>query len=104
MELLYLIETIVAAMIANIVIIVLKIKNVKKVGLAIGIILTILIVALVVTFLLEKPVVNISSEQQNLEVKNANSIEIPKVTYHFKDVTNTVNVSGNVDFNKVGKY
>ena len=104
MELLYLIETIVAAMIANIVIIVLKIKNVKKVGLAIGIILTILIVALVVTFLLEKPVVNISSEQQNLEVKNANSIEIPKVTYHFKDVTNTVNVSGNVDFNKVGTY
>ena len=101
---LYLIETIVAFLITIIVIIALKIKKVKKVGLAIGIIITILIISLGTTFLLEKPVVNIAKEQQILEVKNANSVERPKTTYHFKDITNTVKIDQDVDFNKVGTY
>ena len=104
MELLYLIEIIVAAMIAIIVMIILKIKKVKKVGISLVIIITMLIIAIGVTFVLEQPVVEIIGEQQILEVKHANSIKIPKTTYHFKDVTSTVKTSGNVDFNKVGTY
>ena len=104
MKLLYLIEIIVAAMIAIIVMIILKIKKVKKVGLALGIITTILVISFGITFALEKPVVNISSEQLDFEVKQGSTIKVPKTIYHFRDVTNTVKVSENIDYNKVGTY
>ena len=104
MELLYLIELIVATMIAIIVMIILKIKKIKKVGLALGIITTILIISFGITFVLERPVVNISSEQLKFEVKQGSTIKAPETIYHFRDVTNTVKISGNVDFNKVGTY
>lgn len=101
---LYILETGVIIIISVIVIAILKIKNSKKVGEALGILTIILILVLGTTFLLEKPIVNITSEQQKIEVKQNTSIKAPKTTYHFKDVTNTVKVIQNIDFNKVGTY
>lgn len=101
---LYILEINVFIMIAIILTIVLNVKKIKKIGLALGILVTILVTTLGLTFLLERPVVNITEKQLNLEVKQYTSIKVPKATYHFKDVTNMVKVTQDVDFNKVGTY
>lgn len=101
---LYIIETVVFTILAIIVAIILKVKHVKKIGLAMGILVAIFILALGVTFLFEKPIVNIEKGQLSLEVKQCSSINIPKTYYHFRDETDNIRVAGNVDFNKVGSY
>ena len=101
---LYILKINVFIMIAIILTIVLNVKKIKKIGLALGILVTILVTTLGLTFLLERPVVNITEKQLNLEVKQYTSIKVPKATYHFKDVTNMVKVTQDVDFNKVGTY
>lgn len=101
---LYIAEIVVAIVIAIILIVILKVKKIKKIGLSIGILVTVFIITLGVTFVLEKPTVNIISRELNIEVKQGNSVPKPKTQYHFKDVTNTVKVVGNVDFNKPGEY
>lgn len=80
----------------------LKVKNVKKVGAVIGTLILILLIVFGITFLLEKPDVNITGTQMNVEVKQANSLKAPKTVYHFKDISNELKVVGNVDFDKVG--
>lgn len=63
-----------------------------------------LIIVLGITFILEKPIINITNQQSDLEVKQSAAINVPKIFYHFKDVTDTVKVIGNIDFNRVGTY
>lgn len=99
---LYILEMIIVVILAIIVSIILKVKNVKKVGAVIGTLILILLIVFGITFLLEKPDVNITGTQMNVEVKQANSLKAPKTVYHFKDISNEVKVVGNVDFDKVG--
>ena len=101
---LYILEMIIVVILAIIVSIILKVKNVKKVGAVIGTLILILLIVFGITFLLEKPDVNITGTQMNVEVKQANSLKEPKTVYHFKDISNEVKVVGNVDFDKVGAY
>ena len=101
---LYILEIIVFIILAIIVTIVLKAKKIKKIGVILGILLPVWLIALVITFLFERPMVNLEEKQLNLEVKQFASISAPKTTYHFKDITNKVKVNQNVDFNKVGIY
>lgn len=101
---LYIAETVVIIMITVIVTIVLKVKKIKKVGIALEILIATLILTLGITYLLEKPVMKNINQKLNLEVSKYDSIEIPKTLYHFKDVTDTVKVIGNVEFDKVGEY
>ena len=59
------------------------------------------LIALVVTFFFEKPQMdfkNYATVEVNAEVQN------PKTTYHFKDVTDQVQRSGNIDTSKPGEY
>ena len=82
---LYILEMIIVVILAIIVSIILKVKNVKKVGAVIGTLILILLIVFGITFLLEKPDVNITGTQMNVEVKQANSLKAPKIVYHFKD-------------------
>ena len=101
---LYILEIIIFVVFLIITTVILKIKKSQKIGLVLGLLTLILITVLEVSFILEKPVVNISEQQLSLEVNENTSIKLPETTYHFKDVTDTIKTSTNVDFNKVGTY
>ncbi|MBO5478900.1 MAG: polysaccharide deacetylase family protein [Clostridia bacterium] len=101
---LYFAEAIVAIIFAIIITIVLKIKKIKKVSISLGILMVIFIIVLGGTYLLEKPQVANIDKQLNFEVNQKTFIEAPKTSYHFKDVTNTVKVVGEVAFDKIGEY
>ena len=73
-------------------------------GIILAILMILLIIVIGITFILEKPIIYITNQQSNLEVKQNDAINIPKTFYHFKDVTDTVKVIGNIDFNRVGTY
>lgn len=55
------------------------------------------------TFILEKPQMRIG-QVQNIEVGTDAKIIKPVTTYHFKNVTDKVQVEGNVDYSKIGAY
>ena len=101
---LYILETIVAIIFAIIITIFFKLGKIRKVGISLAILMILLIIVLGITFILEKPIINITNQQSDLEVKQNAAINIPKTFYHFKDVTDTVKVIGNIDFNRVGTY
>ena len=101
---LYILETTVAIIFAIIITIFFKVRKIKKVGISLAILMILLIIVLGITFILEKPIINITNQQSDLEVKQNAAINIPKTFYHFKDVTDTVKVIGNIDFNRVGTY
>ena len=101
---LYILETIVAIIFAIIITIFFKLGKIRKVGISLAILMILLIIVLGITFILEKPIINITNQQSDLEVKQNVAINIPKTFYHFKDVTDTVKVIGNIDFNRVGTY
>ncbi|MBR3255204.1 MAG: polysaccharide deacetylase family protein [Clostridia bacterium] len=83
-------------------IIVLKVKKkkitIKKLGIILGIFATIFLV----TFLFEKPDIDIQSIK-NIEVKTGEKINI-SASYHFQDVSKNVRIIGNIDYNKIGEY
>lgn len=101
---LYILETTVAIIFAIIITIFFKLGKIRKVGISLAILMILLIIVLGITFILEKPIINITNQQSDLEVKQNAAINIPKTFYHFKDVTDTVKVIGNIDFNRVGTY
>lgn len=61
------------------------------------------IVAIALTFVLEKPVMKLQ-EIENIEAKTEVQLKVPKTTYHFRDITNRVKVIHNVDLNVIGEY
>ena len=102
---LYLVE-IILTIIANVIAFVaLKRKNstskqLKKVCVTI---FGILIISLGITFLLEKPELQLNKDILiQLDSKDVNII--PKTTYHFHDITDKVEVVGKINLNKVGEY
>ena len=70
---LYILEIIVATILAIILTIILKVKKNKKIGLALGTLTGIFIIVFGTTFILEKPTVNITEQQLNLEVGQSTS-------------------------------
>ena len=100
----YISEIIVETIITVITSIILKIKKIKKVGIICGILIAILILTLIITYFLEKPHMENIELKMNLEVGQYTSVEIPQTLYHSKDVTNTVKVIGDINFNKIGEY
>ena len=68
-----------------------------------GIIFLIFLAIFAVTFILEKPQMNIE-EIENIEAGSEIKIRPPTTFYHFKDETNMVKVKENVDINTIGVY
>ena len=100
----YIAEIAVAIIITVIVAIILKIKKIKKAGIICGILIAILILTLIITYFLEKPHMENIEPKMSLEVGQYTSIKIPETLYHSKDVTNTVKIIGDINFNKIGEY
>ena len=69
----------------------------------IGITSAVFVILFGLTFILEKPQMK-HAAQENIEVGKETQIAKPKTTYHFQDVTEKVNIIGNIDFSKVGEY
>ena len=61
------------------------------------------IVIFTVTFVLEKPQMELK-EIENIEAKSQIKIPIPKTYYHFKDITDKVRITNNIDLNNIGEY
>ena len=66
---LYILETIVAIIFAIIITIFFKLGKIRKVGISLAILMILLIIVLGITFILEKPIINITNQQSDLEVK-----------------------------------
>ena len=62
-----------------------------------------LVISFGLTFLLEKPELQITKEV-SVEVNSQEATVTPKATYHFHDVSDKVQVVGQVDYNQVGEY
>lgn len=80
-------------------------KTSKRKGLLryFGITSAVFIILFTLTFILERPRMRIG-EVQNIEVGTNAEIAKPITTYHFKNVTNKVQVNGNIDYSKIGEY
>ena len=107
----YIIEIVVAIILILIGFIIYEIKHKKGFGKFLGLSLLILIIAIGVTFALEKPKMEIKGfeklgepQQIVIEVNSTQEIEKPKTTYHYKDVTENVRINGNIDYKKIGEY
>lgn len=100
---LYIIEVVVAFLLIIIISIFLKIKNIKKWWL-LSIPIIFLILSIVITFIIEKPNMNINNSQLSFEVNQKIEIEKPKTYYHFRDITDKVKIVENIDNKKTGKY
>lgn len=55
------------------------------------------------TFILEKPQMR-TYKIENIEVGTSPKIKKPETRFHFQDVTDNVQVEGNVDYLKIGEY
>lgn len=55
------------------------------------------------TFLLEKPRMQ-AEETYTVEANVGGKIEKPQTRYHFRDVTDAVEIKGDIDYSKVGEY
>ena len=79
-------------------------KNRKK-GIAkfLGISFAIFMVVFAVSFIFEKPQMDLK-KIENIEVKTEANISKPKTFYHFRNVTDKVKVNGNIDTNTIGEY
>lgn len=77
----------------------------KKKGLLkyIGITSAVFVILFGLTFILEKPQMQLAPIE-NIEVGKEAKIAKPKTIYHFQDVTENVKVSGNIDYTKIGEY
>ena len=69
----------------------------------IGITSAVFVIFFGLTFLFEKPQMHLN-QIQNIEVGSDSKIIKPITTYHFHNVTDKVQVEGNVDYSKIGEY
>lgn len=76
-------------------------KDVKKALKFILITLILFIVSVLITFMLEKPVINLDGFE---EIEAKTKISKPYTTYHFKNITNEIIINGDIDTEKVGEY
>lgn len=95
------IATLVIALVIGIIII--KVKHKKGILKFIGIASAIFLTLFAISFILEKPEMKIP-KIADVEVKTEANLKKPKTIYHFFDVTDKVQITGNVDYNKIGEY
>ena len=80
-----------------------KIKNEKGFLRYFGIASFAFIIVFVLVFIFEKPKIDLKSIE-NIEVKSQVEMKTPKTFYHFKDITEQVKITENIDFNRLGEY
>lgn len=78
-------------------------KSIKKTILISILIILTLIIACLITFVEEKPQIE-AKEIIEIEAKSGEKLKNPKTTYIFHDVTDSVKITGNIDYNKIGRY
>lgn len=100
----YIVECVVAiiAIIASIIIF--RKSEPKKFLRTLLAILVFLIVAELITLFFDKPKIDLEEENVTIEAKTENSLKIAKTKYIFFDVTDKVQIEGNVDYNQIGTY
>lgn len=101
---LYIGEILSYVIVSIIIVVIFKLKGIQKLKIVIPIITLVFAIALGLTFYLEKPAIEYIEKELSIEVKEYESIPTPHATYHFKDVSDTVKINGEVDYNTVGKY
>ena len=101
MNVAYVVELVVFLILSIVLAIIFAKKDVKKALKSILIALVLFVVSVLITFMLEKPDIHLDSFE---EVEAKTQIQKPYTTYHFKNITNSVVVNGNVDTEKVGEY
>lgn len=99
----YFSEVIVLILVVIIGVIVFEKKHRKGLIKYLGLSLLISMIAFDVTYMLEKPEMNVK-EKIILEVGSTNNLEKPETKYHFRDVSNAVEIIGDVNYAKVGDY
>jgi len=102
-DVIYISEAIIALLTLIVSFIIFRLKHKKGFLKFLTISIATFFVLFIITFILERPEIDID----NIDSIEVNSAPImPKINskYHFKDITERVNVKGNVDFNKVGEY
>ena len=83
--------------------IIIKARHKKGVFKLLGICLVTLIIALGATFIIERPEMHIKDVTE-IEINSGVIAEKPNTNYHFQNVTDKVNIKGNIDYNKIGEY
>lgn len=100
----YIIELVVAVIAIIISIIIFRKSEPKKFLRTLLVILVFLIVAELITLFLDKPKIKLEEENTTVEAKVDNNLKIAKTKYIFFDVTDKVQIEGNVDYNQIGTY
>lgn len=100
---LYLSEIIVLAIVWIIGVIIFEVKHKEGLLKFFGIVSFIFIVLFSLTFILERPQMDIKVID-DIEVKSKEKIARPRTIYHFQNVTDKVRINGNIDYQKTGEY
>lgn len=100
---LYVVELAIAILSIIIGIIIFKVRHKNGLARFIGITIVAYILTFVISFILEKPEINIDNIE-DIEAKSNQRIENIKVRYHFKDISNNARIKGNIDYDKIGVY
>lgn len=102
-NIIYLSELVILILAVTIGVIVFERKHKKGLVKFLGLSIMLAILAFGVTYLTERPEMDIKNNI-TLEVGTIKAIESPKTIYHFKDVTESVKITGDIDYSKVGTY
>ena len=100
---LYVIETAIVVLTLLVGLIIIKVKHRNGLARFIGITIVTYIIIFVISFILERPEINID-DIEDIEVKTNQRVENIKVNYHFKDISNNARIKGNVNYDKIGEY
>lgn len=104
MKTLYIVEIVVSIISIIIAFILLREKPTKKVLKSLAIIFLTSILVLGITFICERPKLEITEKTYKIEAKIDNNLIKPKTTYHLKDITDKLEIVGNVNYDKIGDY
>lgn len=62
------------------------------------------IIAFAITFILEKPEIDLTSTNIDIQAKTDERYQVPNVIYHFKNIKDDIKIEGTIDYNKIGDY
>ncbi len=102
-KLIIIIEMIIAILTITGILIGLCKRSPKKVIIFSILTIIILFIAIFLTLALENPKMEVNEIIQ-IEVSSIDEIKPPKTTYMYRDVTNNVEISGNIEYKKIGEY
>ena len=101
-NIIYLSEVIILILVVIIGVILFEKKHKKGLFKFLGLSIMVSILAFGVTFVTERPEMDLNNI--TIEVGTIKTIENPKTIYHFKDVTNKVQIIGDINYSKIGSY